>query len=63
MSGHKVEIRGIIVSQLEDLNTLHSIIVDELKQNDIFTKFNMSYQKHSKMPTPVLKFINMNYLD
>lgn len=62
MSGHKVEIRGIIVSQLEDLNTLHSIIVDELKQNDIFTKFNM-YQKHSTITTPVLKFIIMNYLD
>lgn len=51
MSGH-IEPKGVIVSQLDDLNTLHSVIVDELKQNDILTKYQIPPQP-SIGPKPV----------
>lgn len=38
MSGHEIS-KGVFVSQLGDFNTLHSIVVNELKQNDISTKY------------------------
>lgn len=38
-----VEPKGVIIPQLNDINTLNHVIIEELKQNDILTKYKAPY--------------------
>lgn len=55
MSGHEIS-KGVFVSQLGDFNTLHSIVVNELKQNDISTKYK-KFTPPTIFTKSVFKFI------
>lgn len=55
MSGHEIS-KGVFVSQLGDLNILHSIVVNELKQHDVSTK-NKKCPTSTILTKSVLKFI------